>query len=84
MFIFHLIDTVKLPGIERFYTKIAVHTATQNFDVCLAQEFHKCMSNASRKNSVLDHVKQKKGKVKKSGQTGSIMCNIIKMPSIKT
>ena len=63
---------------------MAVHTTTHNSDVSLEQEFQKHLSDASWKHGILDHIKHKKGQVNKSGQTGSIMCNIIKMLIIKT
>ena len=44
--------------------KMAVHTATQNFDVSLALEFPKHLSNASRKHGILDNGKHTKGPVK--------------------
>ena len=37
--IFHLMGTMKLPRSKRFDTQMPVHTATQNADVSLAQEF---------------------------------------------
>ena len=37
-FVFNLVNTVQLPGSERF-EKMAVHTEAQNTDVSLAQEF---------------------------------------------
>ena len=36
-----MMATVQLPGSERFDIQMAVHTATQNSDVSLAQEFQK-------------------------------------------
>ena len=59
-FIFHLVVTVKLPGSELFDTYMTVHTATQNSDVSLAQEFQKHLSNVSHKHDILDNVKHKK------------------------
>ena len=56
-FIFHLTATVKLYGSKRFNTPMIVHTATQNTDLSLAQEFQKHLSNAPRKHGILDHKK---------------------------
>ena len=43
---------VKLPGSVLFDKNKAVHTATQNDDVILAQEFKKHFSNASCKHGI--------------------------------
>ena len=37
--------TFQLPGSSQFDIQMVVHTATQNFDVSLAQEFQKYLSN---------------------------------------
>ena len=37
--------TAQLPGSERFDTKMAFHTSTQNTDASLALEFQKHLSN---------------------------------------
>ena len=76
--------TVQLPGSKRFDTQISVHTVTKNTDVSLAQEFQKRWPNKSRKRVIIDHGKHKKGKVNKSVKTGSVVCNIIKVPRIRT
>ena len=34
-----MMATVQIPGKKRFYTQMAVHTATHNIDVSLGQEF---------------------------------------------
>ena len=44
-FIFNIMATFQLPGSKRFDTQLAVHTAIQNTDVSLAQEFQKQSSN---------------------------------------
>ena len=41
IFIFNLMDTVQLPGSKLFDTQMVVHTATQNTDVIVSQEFQK-------------------------------------------
>ena len=76
-------DNVKLTVSERFGTKMSVHTATQDTVVSLAQESQKHLCNISRKHGILDHGKQKISG-EKSGQTGSIICNRIRMSSINT
>ena len=48
-FIVHLIDTVKLPGSEQFYTEISLHIATHNSYIILSQEFQKQLYNTSHK-----------------------------------
>ena len=60
------------------------HCTQKKYDVSLAQEFQKHLSNASRKYRILNHGRHKKSQVNKSVQTGSIMCNIINIFSIKT
>ena len=45
-FIFQLMAAVQIPGSERFDAKNIVHTATQNVDVSLENEFQKLLSNA--------------------------------------
>ena len=78
-FIFHLTATFQLPGSKLFYAQMTVHTATQNTDVSLAQEFQKHLSNKSLKHVLIYPRKHKKDKVNKSGKTESIMCNILKI-----
>ena len=46
---------MKIPGSERFDTKMSVHTATQNTEAVLALEFQKHFSNAPHKHGILDH-----------------------------
>ena len=75
--------TFQLPGIKRFDTQMELHTETKSTDVSLAQEFQKYLPNESRKHGSIYHGKHKKGQVKKSGQTQSIMCNIIKLSSTR-
>ena len=53
-FIFQLMDTVQLLGSKRFDTQMAVHTATKNTDVSLAQEFQKHLSSESLKHGIID------------------------------
>ena len=43
---------------------MAIHTSTDNYDVSLAQEFQKHLSNASQKCGVLDQGENKKGSSK--------------------
>ena len=74
---FHLTATLQLPVSKRFYTQMEFHTETQDTDVSLALEFKNNLSNESRKHGIIDTGKHKKGQVKKIGQTGSIMCNIL-------
>ena len=50
-------STVKLPLVERFDTKTAVHKSTQNADVSLSQEFQKRLSDASLRYGIVDHGK---------------------------
>ena len=58
-------STVKLPGSKQVDTQMEVHTATQNTNVSLAQEFQKYLSNEPQKHDIIDKGKQKKGQVKK-------------------
>ena len=51
--------TVQLPESKYFDTKMAIHTSTHNYDVILAQEFQKHLSNASHKYSILYYWKHK-------------------------
>ena len=46
-FIFQLMSTVQLPGINRFDTQMELYAATQNTYVVLVLEFQKHLSNAS-------------------------------------
>ena len=50
-------ETVKLPGTV-WYTNGSAHTATQNTDVSLSQEFQKHFSNEPRKHGIIDNLKQ--------------------------
>ena len=57
-----MMATNKLPGSKRFDIKMAVHIATQNTDLNLAQEFQKHLSNESHKHGTIYHGRHKKGK----------------------
>ena len=57
--------TTQLLCSQRFDTQMEVHTATQNTNVSLAQEFQKYLSNEPQKHDIIDKGKQKKGQVKK-------------------
>ena len=46
-FIFHMMYTVQHPGSKWFNTQNTLHTAAQNTDMILAQEFQKHLSNKS-------------------------------------
>ena len=56
-FIFQLMSTVQLPGEKRYYTQMVMHTGTHTYDVSLAREFRKHLSNASLKHIVIDQGK---------------------------
>ena len=64
-FIFHLIATVKLTGIQRFDTQMTVHISTHNAAVILEEEFKKHFPDASHKHFILDNGRHKKCQVKK-------------------
>ena len=49
IFIFHLMVTVQLPGSKYYDTQMGMHSVAQNSNVNLAWEFHKYISNSSRK-----------------------------------
>ena len=38
-YIYQFISTVQLPGSNRFYSQIQMHTGNQKYDVILAKEF---------------------------------------------
>ena len=80
--IFYLMSSMQLCGSQRFDTKMSVRTSSQNNDESLAQDFQKKLSDASRKHGIFDYVKHKKSQVK-SGKTGSVMYNTMKMFSTK-
>ena len=61
--ILQLKETMKINGSKGCDTQIAMHSATHKADVILSQEFKKHLSNASRKNGVIDQVKYKNGQV---------------------
>ena len=61
-FIFNLITTVKIFEIQRFVTKMAMHTLTYTADVSLAQELQKHLFNASLKMVLLIMVNTKKSR----------------------
>ena len=48
---------MQLPGAERYYTHMEIHTSTPNEDIILAREFQKCLSDPKRKNGVIDQDK---------------------------
>ena len=52
-------DTVQIPGSQRFNTQMVVHTATQNTDMSLSQTFQKHLPNESLKHGIIYHVKHK-------------------------
>ena len=74
---------VELPGSKRFYTQMELQTATQNTDESLAQELQNTFQT-NHTNMVLYIMEKNIYEVYKSGQTESIMCNIINMSSIST
>ena len=43
-FLFHLMESLQLPGLKYYGTQMAMHYATQNADVSLAREFQKHLS----------------------------------------
>ena len=54
-------------------TQMVMHTGNRTYDISLAREYQKHLSNAARKHGVIDQVKLKDGQVKKSGQKGNIV-----------
>ena len=50
-------STVKLPGEESYDTQMVMHTGNRTYDVSLDREFQKHLSNAARKNGLIDQVK---------------------------
>ena len=71
-------------GNKQLDTIMALNIATQNTGMSLVQEFQKHLSNESRRHGIIDNGKHKKGEAKTIRQTESIMCNIIKISSIRT
>ena len=61
-FIFHLMETVQLPGCTRFDAQMTVQTETRNTDASLVLEFQKHLSNKSCKHGTIDNGKQRKVK----------------------
>ena len=57
--------TVQIHVSKCFDTQIAVHTATQNTDVILAQISKKYLSKESHKHGIIDHERHKKCQEKK-------------------
>ena len=51
-FIYQLMSTFQLPGSNRFYSKIQIHTGTQKYDVTLSKEFKEHMIIKERKKMV--------------------------------
>ena len=60
-------STVKLPGATFYDTHIIIHTWTHAYDVNLARELQKLLSNAEHKHGVFDQLKNKKGQINGSG-----------------
>ena len=57
--------TFQILGIQRFDTKMDMHTSKHNDDVSLVREFQKHLSNASHKHGIVYHGKHKKRLSKK-------------------
>ena len=43
-------------------TQMVMHTGNRTYDISLAREYQKHLSNAARKHGVIDQVKYKRGK----------------------
>ena len=78
-YIYQLMSTVQLPGSNRFYSQMQMHTSNQKDDVSLAKEFQHYLTKNNRKNGVIDQVKYKNNSWKENGQTYSIMFRVILM-----
>ena len=60
-FILKLMSTMKLPDAKIYDTKMFMKTVTCTYDVSLAREFQKHLSNASCKHRIIYERKYKKG-----------------------
>ena len=60
-------------GEKRYNMQIIMHSGTRTFDISLAGEFQKHLSNVTHKHGVIDQVKHKKGHVNESVPKGNIM-----------
>ena len=59
-YIYQLMSTVQLPGSNRFYSHMQMHTGNKKDDVSLANEFQHYLTKCQRKNGVVDQGKYKK------------------------
>ena len=53
-YIYQWMSTVQIPGSNRFYSQIQMHTGNQNYDVSLAKEFQQHLTKEHCKNGVFD------------------------------
>ena len=59
-YIYQLMSNFQLPGTNRFYSQMQIHTINQKSDVSLAKEFQQHLTKKHRKNGVIDQGKYKK------------------------
>ena len=79
-YIYQLMYTVQLPGSNRFFSQMQIHTGKQNYDVSLAKEFQRHLKKYHCKNGVFDQEKTINNSWAGGGvQTESIMFRIIIM-----
>ena len=62
-----------MTGFKGYYTHIAMYYATHKYDVSLAQEIQKLLSNASHKNGVIVKENIENGQLNVSGKNKSIV-----------
>ena len=74
-----LMSTLQLPGEKGYKINMFMHTGTRTYDVSLAREFQKHLSNVEHKHGLIDQGKHKKGKVNESSKKGNIMFRRILM-----
>ena len=54
IYIYQLMSTVQLPGSNRFYSQMQIHTGNQNNDVIFSKEFQHHLKKEHQKISVFD------------------------------
>ena len=67
-------STVQLPGSQKVYTEITIHTSTHTANMDSAQEFQSACLMHYAKQGILDDVKHEQYPSKQKWKTDSIMC----------
>ena len=82
-YIYQLMSTVKLPGLNRYDSHIQMHTGTKKYDVSSAKEFQQNQTKIHCKDYFIDQRKYKNDSWKKKGQTDNIIFRTMLMLNTK-